>query len=152
MATASWGSIGDLERNDWLVTQEIVHPGDFLEAASASASTYPAMTTTGHIVAVEPPSAAIVGDGGEPVVVGHSVLWNWADASGSTAVHVSTLGGSETELYRAPSGTHLYGVRADGAWIAWRAGADDTSGATFPVNELWAAPYAETGLLTPQRS
>jgi len=136
----------------WSLSDSVVGVGDFLEVPSSSETTFAAMTTTGHIVAVEPPTAGILGDGGEPVVVGHSVLWNWGDATGATAIHVSALGGRETEIYGAPSGTHLYGVRADGAWITWRAGADDPTGVHFPLNELWAAPYSETGPLVAQRS
>lgn len=153
IVTAPWSNLGRLDDPPFVVSSSLVAPGDFLEAPSASDTTFAAMTTTGHIVAVEPPmAAAILGDGSEPVVVGHRVLWNWGDAAGATAIHLGTLGGAETELYRAPSGTHLYGVRGDGAWVTWRAGADDPTGAHFPLNELWAAPYSETGPLTGQRS
>lgn len=151
VAVGAWDDLGGLDAPVWNVSSDVVHSGDFLEAASASGTTFAAMTTTGHIVVVEPPLGAVIGDGTEPVVVGHTVLWNWGDAAGATAIHASSLEGSETELYRAPAGSHAYGVRADGEWIAWRGGVDDPTGASFPLNELWAAPYSATGPLDAHR-
>lgn len=151
ISVASWTNLGQLDAPTWNVSSDIVHAGDFLEAASASATTFAAMTTTGHIVAVEPPDATLLGDGAEPVVVAHAVLWNWGDATGGTGIHVAVLGGTEIELYRPPAGNHVYGVRADGEWIAWRGGLDDSTGASFPLNELWAAPYSESPPLDAQQ-
>lgn len=148
------GPWDDLERLDapvWNETRDVIPTGTFLQSFSVGGTTFAATVSNGRIVAVEPPRAAVLGTGSEPVVVGRSVLWNWSDATLATAIHISRIGGTETVLHVPPVGTHLYGVRSDGLWITWRGGIDDPTGVHFRLNELWAAPYRETAPLDARR-
>ncbi len=147
VAVASWANLATLLGPVWRSTAAEIPAGSFLETPSTSATTFAAMTPAGAIIVAEPPRGGLVGHGAYPVVVGHVVMWNWGDAAGARGIHAATLGGGEVELYRAPTGTHTFSVRSEGTWIAWRAGANDPTGATSALNELWAAPYAETGPL-----
>ncbi len=144
VGVAPWNDLDALYDATWISGPDVVNPHDFLEAPAGSSLAFAAMTTTGHIVAAEPPEGAVIGDGAEPVVVGRTVLWNWSDATGASAIHVGGVHVPERELYAAPAGTHVYAVRADGQWITWRAGIEDATGQTYRLNELWAAPYRET--------
>ena len=143
VSVASLSDLTTLDSMVWTSTSELVPPGDFLQTPSASGTTFAGMLLSGNILAVEPPNAEVLGQGDlGPVVVGHSVLWNWGDASGASGIHISRIGGTEVELYRAAAGTSVLGVRADGTWITWR-----SYTASSPGDTLWAAPYRETAPL-----
>lgn len=141
VSTVSWDRVAELGNDPWMEAGPLFPDGDSLGTPSTSATTFAGVLLSGNILAVEPPSsAAILGHGGlGPVVVGHSVLWNWGDPTGATGIHVSRIGGTEMELYRAPAGLSVLGVRADGTWITWRSFTTTSTGDT-----LWAAPYRET--------
>jgi hypothetical protein len=143
IAVAPWGDLSALDSNVWTSSASLIRSGDVLQTPSTSATTFAGMLQSGNILAVEPPTAQVLGQGDlGPVVVGHSVLWNWGDATGATAIHISRIGGTEVELYRAPAGVSSYAVRADGTWITWL-----IYDASRSTETLWAAPYRETSPL-----
>jgi hypothetical protein len=145
ISIASWDDLSHLDVTAWTSSPDILPPGVFLETPSVSAFTYAAVATDGDIIAIEPPRAAIVGHSGDtPVVVGHTVLWDWSDATLRSEIRVGGLDASETTLFAPPAGSHVLGVRSDGDQIAWLGGADDVSGASVPLNELWVAPFRDS--------
>lgn len=148
ISTAPWRDLASLDTDTWTSTPASIPTNTFLEMPSASATTYAAVDTNGWVIAVESDREATIdtiGDG--PVVIGRAVLWDWSVTTTDTAIHVGGLDVLETTLYTPPSGEHVLAVRSDGTYIAFLQGADDPTGATYPLNELWVAPFRTTAPL-----
>lgn len=139
---ASWTDLTPLVSGLWQLPSGAISATDLAQSPSASATTF-ALDTTNAILVVEPPRwmRFSPGESDTPVVIGHEVLFDWSGVTSGSAIHAASLDGGERTLFSEVDGRHVFAVQADATSIVWRAGADDPTGMTFPLNELWTAPF-----------
>ncbi len=139
---ASWSDLTPLVDGLWQVPSGVITNADLVQSPSASETTFAIDTTTAVLVA-EPPRWAMFPEiGAEPVVVGHYVLGLRASAESTAGFDVVSLDEGRQPLYPSTRpGMHVYGLEADATDIVWREGPDDPTHTSFPLNELWTAPF-----------